>query len=431
MRLEKLNEIGAKEGDLIEIIKKGERYKGMLMPHHSFSGKDIVTIKMENGYNIGINVAKAEIRLIKKVREIKNMKNIKKIKTKKEIPLDPSKETISIMGTGGTIASYVDYRTGGVHPATSPQELAFSFPEIFSYCNVKARVIFQKFSENIHPKDWQILAREVAEELNDVGGVVISHGTDTMGYTSAALSFMLKKLNGPVVLVGAQRSSDRPSSDAAKNLLAGIKVALSDIGEVVVVMHGSSSSFEPCEILRGTKVRKMHSSRRDAFQSINVNPIGIVDEEVIFKEKYRKKGEETVIDTKINEKVALLYSYPGLDGEAIERMCDGKDGLVIAGTGLGHIPQKCISTIKKLIDGGMHVVMTTQCFWGRVNMNVYSTGRDLIKAGVIPGEDMLPETAYVKLMWVLGHTSDKNDVSLLMKKNLAGEIEERRSMIKD
>jgi len=279
-------------------------------------------------------------------------------------------------------------------------------------------------SENIEVSHWQALAEIIAKELNNgVAGVVIPHGTDTLGYTAAALSFLLKNLSGPVVLVGAQRSSDRPSSDAAQNLIAAATVAATaDIGEVVVVMHGEiSDTFST--IHRGTKVRKFHTSRRDAFQTVNDLPLGKVENGVItLHAPYRKKTTGPVTtDTSMEEDVAILYFYPGMKPEDIPE----KKGIVLAGTGLGHVSAKLLPRVTKLIKDGTVIVMTSQCLFGRANMRVYSAGRDLIKAGVLPGEDMLPETAYVKLMWVLAHAKNKQDIEQLMMTNIAGEIAER------
>ncbi|MCD6171768.1 MAG: Glu-tRNA(Gln) amidotransferase subunit GatD [Thermoplasmata archaeon] len=406
-----------KTGDFVEIEKNGRKWKGIVMPHHAFSDKNIIVLKLEKGYNIGIDAKGAKIKVIKEGKEIK--------RKKVEIRHDEKKPTIALIGTGGTIASYVDYKTGAVRPAATTSEIAFSMPKIFDICNIEAKVMFQKLSENIKPRDWKKIAREAARKLNEgKSGVIVSHGTDTMTHTSAALAFMLKNLNGPVILVGSQRSSDRPSSDAFDNLIAAEKVALTDLGEVVVVMHGGISSGK-CYIHRGTKVRKMHSSRRDAFVSINNEPIGIVENEVKFLQKYRKKSKgKTRVDDVLNENVALVYFHPALRKKDFENIVDGKDGIVIAGTGLGHVNDEIITAIKKLIKDGIMVVMTTQCFYGSVNMNVYSTGRKLIKAGVINGKDMLPEVALIKLMWALAHENAEE----LMIKNIAGEMNERRSI---
>ena len=405
-------------GDEVEVEKNGKKYRGIVMPHHAFSGRDIIVLKLANGYNIGLNIKGSKIRVIRKGKEIE--------RRKAEIPYNKEKPTIAMLGTGGTIASYVDYKTGAVYPASTAEELAFAFPEIFDICNVNAKILFQKLSENIKPRDWKRMAREAAKYLNSGMPVVITHGTDTMAFSAAALSFMLQNLNNPVVFVGSQRSSDRPSSDAFDNLMAAARVALSDLGEVVVVMHKSISSGI-CSIHRATKVRKMHSSRRDAFASINTKPLGEVSgEKIKFNKRYRKKTEGKVkIRAKLNENVALIFYYPGMSREDFEKMADGKDGIVIAGTGLGHVGEHLIPSIRKLCKQGVPVIMTTQCLYGRVNLNVYSSGRKLLKAGVIGGEDMLPEVAWIKLMWVL---ANEKDVEEAMLKNMAGEITERREI---
>jgi len=410
--------IDIEPNDVVEIEIKGKKYLGTVMPHHIFSGRDIILIKLEDGYNIGINARKAKIRVVKKGEKRKKMDM--------EIPYDENKRTVSLLGTGGTIASYVDYKTGAVHPAATSEELVFAVPEIFDVCNVEAEVVSQKLSENMTPKDWKKIARIVADKMNSgKAGVVITHGTDTMTWTGTALAFMLKNLRGPVVMVGSQRSSDRPSSDAFDNIMAGMKVALTDIGEVVIVMHSSISSGR-CHILRATKTRKMHSSRRDAFVPVNDKPIGVVDENVkILSEYKRKTDEKTMAKTGMNENVALIYYYPGMKRDDFERIAEGKDGIVIAGTGMGHVNERIIPAIKNIIREGVPVVMTTQCLNGMVNMNVYSNGRKLIKAGVIDGKDMLPEVATIKLMWVL---ANEENVEEAMQKNMAGEINERHSI---
>ena len=262
-----LDRAKADAGDSVLVRAKGERYEGTLMPHHGFSGDDILTVKLPNGYNVGIELGDVESIEV-------TAKHTPAAVERKLPPPTASKPTVAVLGTGGTIASYVDYRTGAVHPAVTAEELVFSVPELLDVCNVRARVIYSVYSENMKPEQWQRLAQEAGKELNGgAAGVVIPHGTDTLHFTSAALSFMLRDLTGPVVVVGAQRSSDRPSSDAALNLLAAARVGVANLGEVVAVMHGETSDTF-AQIHRGTKVRKMHSSRRDAFRSLNATPLG-------------------------------------------------------------------------------------------------------------------------------------------------------------
>jgi glutamyl-tRNA(Gln) amidotransferase subunit D len=413
-----LDRAKAKAGDRIRVTARGGTYEGIAMPHHAFSGEDVLTLKLDSGYNIGIAVGD-----VKAVELVERHEAVRKaIPT---VPVSGTKPLIAFLGTGGTIASYVDYRTGAVHPAVTAEELVFSVPELLDVCDVRTRVVFSVYSENLTPAHWQTLAREVAKEFADgAHAVIVPHGTDTMGHTAAALSFMVRDLPGPVVLVGAQRSADRPSSDAAMNLLCAAHLARADLGEVVVVMHGETSDTF-CTVHRGTKVRKMHSSRRDAHRTLNDRPLGTVtaEGEVALRPDVRPRaaGPPTV-DADLNPNVALLHFYPGMAPDVLRAVLDASDGVVLAGTGLGHVASDVIPLVAEAIRGGTPVVMTTQCLQGRVGLRVYDTGRDLLKAGVIPGEDMLPETATVKLMWVLGHTTDGEEVARLMRRDVAGEI---------
>ncbi len=404
-------------GDRIRLTTTEGAFEGILMPRHAFSGADIVTLKLDNGYNVGLPAAGSRMELLEKVKA-------RSVEFKLP-PEDATKPTIAILGTGGTIASFVDYRTGGVHPATRPEELAAAAPDLFDLCNVRAEVVFNMFSEDMQPEHWTKIAERAAWHLNNgARGVVIPHGTDTLGYTAAALAFCLKDLSGPVVLVGSQRSSDRPSSDAGINLLAAARVAATtNLGEVVVVMHETSDDAR-CAIHRGVRVRKMHTSRRDAFQSINVPPIGLVDgTKVILDQPYRKAtptAGKVRADGKWDERVSMIVSYPGLWPEHIQDVVI--KATVIVGTGLGHIARRCLPGVKAVIDKGAFVIMASQCINGRTNMNVYSTGRDLLQMGVLPADDMIPEVAYVKMMWILGHTEDPKEVRRLFTTNLVGEL---------
>ncbi len=416
---EKLLE-GIDVGDRIKIEDEERSYEGILMPHHRFSGEDIITIKLDNGYNIGYKIDEdTEVDLIQKREGIKTEKE-------KRVEVDESKPNISIIGTGGTIASYVEYKTGAVHPAQSAEDVLYSNPEIGERCNPKVEILFSKLSENIEPQDWVDIADKVIEEVEDgAEGIVISHGTDTMGYTSAALSFILQNLPVPVVLVGSQRSSDRPSSDAHLNLLAAVEVAKSELNGVYVVMHESMSD-DRCAIHKGTKVRKMHTSRRDAFRSINSEPVGFVIPEsgdIELNIEPKKLDGELEKKGSVVEDVSMIYAHPGIMEEDIKSAGKSK-GIVIAGTGLGHMKTKLIPELKKIIDEGKPVVMSSQCLNGTVNDHVYSAGRQILEAGVIPVGDMLPETALVKLMWAL---SLDEDVEEMMKTKIAGEISERRT----
>ena len=393
------------------------------MPRNEYSYPDYIEIKLKNNYNIGINAS-----------NVIEMKKIGKKEAKykipeKEFPKNKILPNVILLGTGGTVASRLDYTTGAVIPSFTPGELFSSVPELAEICNLETEIVFELLSENMRPEYWQQLAEKVEKAANSgKDGVVIGHGTDTMGFTGAALSFMLKDLSIPVVLVGSQRSSDRPSSDAALNLINATTVATSDIAEVVVSMLGSSE-HDYGLIHRGTLVRKMHSSVRHTFRTIDAIPLGMIRNREIkmFKKDYRKRSKtETKAITNFEKKTALIYSYPGMNNEVIEFYIDkGYKGIVIAGTGLGHVSTEIYSSIERAIQESITILMTVQPLHGFTGMNVYSTGRELLNMGVIPGRNLLPETGYVKLGWVLGQTNDPNEIKDLLMKNIAGEFIDR------
>jgi glutamyl-tRNA(Gln) amidotransferase subunit D len=333
---------------------------------------------------------------------------------------------IALISTGGTIASKIDYRTGGVHAALSASELYASVPELASHASIDPEVLLSEYSENLRPEHWTMIADKVAEKVKSgkYRGVVVSHGTDTMHYTAAALSFALRGVPIPVALVGAQRSSDRPSSDAALNLLAAtVFAAKSEYAGVFVAMHaGTSDDAIACHV--GTRVRKNHTSRRDAFESIDVTPVALVRNNAVEMQKSEirlaKRSEGSLaVKTKFDDRVALLKYYPGFDPKLIEHAAKAYKAIILEGTGLGHVSKECFPALKKSVDAGVLVCMTSQCIWGRVRMTVYDTGRDLLDIGVVPMSDMISETATVKAMWALANSKDAKKA---MQENLANEI---------
>ena len=424
--LDKLSKAKARIGDIISISHEGTKHTGVLMPRSQVGSDSIhIAIKLENGYNIGITVDENTI-----VHRIKAGK--KKKSSLDDVPSEDKKlPTVAILSTGGTIASKVDYQTGAVNPALTARDLYDTVPELRKYANIQADVIMSVLSENIHPQDWTKIARSVASTIKTgVDGVVVAHGTDTLGFTSAALSFALQNLPVPVVLVGSQRSSDRPSSDAAMNLIGAMTLATkADAAEVMVLMHAETSDSY-LHAHRGTRVRKLHTSRRDAFQSVNDYPLFKVHdfevEELHHPLLCRDKNRKLVVKPKFEEKVVLLKTYPGIDGGIINYLVEsGYKGLIIEGSGLGHAPNRIQSAIKNAIDAGLIVAMTSQCIFGRTDMNVYRSGVELLDIGVISCEDMLPETALVKLMWSLGNFTNSEKAKDQLLKSVAGEINMR------
>lgn len=346
------------------------------------------------------------------------------------IETNSERPDVAIINVGGTIASSIDYETGAVTPQSSVEQIYKTVPDVEEMANLDGTTVCNIQSENIRPHHWNEIGNTIAEKLNGgAAGVIVPHGTDVMGHTAAALSFMLQDLTKPVILVGAQRSPDRPSSDIHLNLISAVTAATANMAEVGVVMHGSLSD-DFCWLHSGTKVRKCHTSRRDAFRSVNADPLGrIQDKEVEFlhpESKNDRTEGETECNDGFEDEVALVKLSPNMSPDQIHHLVDGGyKGIVLEGTGLGHSPEQLDEGIERAIENNIPVVMTSQCLWGRTSMRVYSRGRNLLDLGVFPVEDMLPETAYVKLMWVLDKTKDTKEVKILMRKNLCGEINPR------
>lgn len=413
-------------GDKILLNKEDISYEGILLDRSEDSEDGYLVLKLDSGYNIGVAIENTDIKLIEKGDK-------PKIGYEGDLIVkDPNKQDISIISTGGTVSSIIDYKTGAVHPAFTAEDLLRANPELLDYANYNVKALYNILSENMKPKYWVEAAESIANEISDgADGVVIAHGTDTLHYTSAALSFILES-PVPIILTGAQRSSDRPSTDAHTNLINSVIAAKSELAEVSVCMHGTTNDSY-CYLHKGTKVRKMHTSRRDTFRSINYEPIAKIKDGKISinpEHSYIKRNEKKLnLNSQIEEKVGLIKSFPGISDEFIEYHIDkGYKGLVIEGTGLGHVPDNLIDSLVRANEESIPVVMTSQCLYGRVNMNVYSTGRRIIDAGVISGKDMTAETAYVKLSWVLGQCDKLEDVRKLMDKNIAGEFNEKSSM---
>ena len=412
-------------GDIIRVVKGSEIYEGILIPRSEYGDEKHVVVKLKNGYNIGVEITPDS--KIEKIGE-----GTKPTFAPPPLPEQrPGLPKVAIISTGGTIASRVDYRTGGVRPALSASDLYSVVPELADVAQIETQILLSLFSENITPQQWTEIAQTVAKKIHEgFDGVVLAHGTDTMGYTAAALSFALQNLPVPIIIVGSQRSADRPSSDAATNLLGAVLAAAkAPFAEVVVAMHETPSDTY-IALHKGTKVRKCHTSRRDAFKSVNASPIARIENQNItmLTQECQKRDSSRRLQLKpaFEDKVALVKFYPGMDPAILDLYAQKNyRGIVLEGTGLGHISKYCHDAIRKAVRQGAIVAMTSQCIWGRINMNVYDSGRDLQALGVIPLEDMLPETALVKLMWVLGQTKDLDEAKTLLKTNVAGELSPR------
>ncbi|HLF53758.1 MAG TPA: Glu-tRNA(Gln) amidotransferase subunit GatD [Candidatus Nanoarchaeia archaeon] len=422
-------ELNFESGDYVILRLALEEVEGRVLESPDSS---IILLKLKSGYNIGINK--------ENILGAKVLRKFKEEKVKFELPKTKGLPSIGLVVTGGTIASKLDPKTGGAKHLTDINEFARTFPEIFKIANVKIiESPFMIASESMNSEHWIKIAQSVKKLLDDedISGVIVTHGTDTLGYTSAALSFFLRNLNKPVVLTYSQRSIDRASSDADLNLQCAARMAISDVAEVIIVGH-SSTNDDFCYAMPGTKTRKLHSSGRDAFKVVNASPIAKVwPDKVEFISGYRPRNKgKTELDLDFSDKVALIKFYPGQDSSILDFHALKYKGIVVEASGLGHLPSSeasnnWIPKLKKLIKGGFVVCVASQTIYGRLDPYVYSNARELLDVGVIFLEDMLAETAFVKLGFVLGHYGWKKDVKEKMLSNMAGEMNKRLGLTEE
>ena len=414
-----LKENNAKVGDSIKIMSD-LTYSGILMPRYESGDDSHIILKLKSGYNVGINISE-----IQKIEVISDQETKSKEETKQQKE-NPSLPKILLISTGGTIASKVDYRTGAVTPALSAAELNEAVPELAKIANIDSEVLFSEYSENLQPEHWLEIAKKLDSLANsDYTGIMIAHGTDTMHYTSSFLSFALSGFPIPIALVGSQRSSDRPSSDAALNLIAATKFLTKlNMKGIFVVMHNDSND-DTIVCHKGTRVRKNHTSKRGAFETVGDNPAFIITENKIEKNMDEEFFKNPKYEPKLNldAKVALVKYHPGYDPKQIKDLADlGFGAIIFEGTGLGHVGNTMYDVIKDAKEQGLFLGMTSQCLDGNISMTVYDSGRDLLDLGVVPLENMIPETALVKAMWAYGNTKNSDEIKTLMLKNIASEF---------
>ncbi len=434
-----------KIGDTVKILSNKGDFYGIIMPRYESFNDNHIVIKLKSGYNIGIlienilSITKDNIHLPNNDQKILKVDKESKFAQLKENVNDindsiesKSLPRILLISTGGTIASKIDYRTGGVTSLLTASEIQSIFPEISKFALIYPEFLFNEYSENITPKHWSILSKRISHAIlhENYNGIIISHGTDTIHYTSSAISFALQNLPIPVVLVGSQRSSDRPSSDAFTNLMGAVKfISKTKFSGIFVCMHHTlSDNVIACHI--GTRVRKSHTSKRNAFHSLDSVPFALIDNsDVIFNIDKKKVTQQNnnvknfISKTYFDDRVFLLKFYPGFDPSFLDCFLNlNYKVIILEGTGLGHINRNCFQYIKKLISSGIIIFMTSQCIYGRVQMTVYDTGRDLLDLGVIPLSDMSSETAVVKAMWALANSSSQINLIELMRSNISNEV---------
>ena len=400
-------------------------FKGLILPRSETADDRHIVLKLASGYNIGIAAE-----TITGITEHGRREAHYKI-PEKEFPFDPGKPNVTLIGTGGTIASRLDYRTGAVIPAFSPGELYGSVPELAEICNLETEKLFGVFSENMAREQYIRLAERIGEEIEaGVDGIVVGHGTDTMHHTAAVLTFMVQNPPIPIVMVGSQRSSDRPSSDAALNLMHAVKAAAEgDIAGVMVCMFGPTSD-EYGLLHSGCRVRKMHSSYRSTFRTVGDIPLATIDRDRIIPlhDDYPRRREDRNVEVKTvyEDRVTILYYYPGMRPDLVDAIVGaGYRGIVIAGTGLGHVNKPLYPALERAAKKNVHMYMTVQTLWGYTQMYVYETGREIMGLGVLPVANMLPEVAYMKLCWALGQSDDHDEVRRIMQTPISDETTDR------
>ncbi len=416
--LDFLKQNNLKVGDTIKITTDSEQ-TATIMPRYEHSDETHLVVKFKSGYNVGLGLDK-----IKKIEYVSSTEPSQE--SNQSIQHNPILPKILLLSTGGTIASRIDYRTGSVTPALSAQELNASVPELAEIANIDAEVLFSEYSENITPEHWIKIAQRLDSlAKSDYAGILVAHGTDTMQYTAAFLSFALSGFPKPIVLVGSQRSSDRPSSDAALNLIGATKFIIKcKTSGVFVTMHNSENDDDiACHL--GTRVRKNHTSKRNAFETVGAKPAFVISGENIeqnFSGKYYSQKEYTP-KIKLDSKVALVKYHPGYDPKQVEHILElGYKAIIFEGTGLGHVGKSMYDVIKKAKGQNVFLGMTSQCLDGQVNMAIYESGRDLMHFGITPLSNMISEIALVKAMWAMGN--DHTSIKQTMLKNIASEFTE-------
>ena len=439
-------EIGLKVRIEVESHNGPTNFEGIVL-HPASKGH--LTLKLVNGYN-----ASYLLEEISELEIIDSEISTEQITKQQEIPFNPELPRIRILHTGGTIASKVDYKTGAVVARFEPHELVASVPELAEIANIEAEKLGNMFSDDIRCQHWNKMIDASKKAFDDgCDGIVITHGTDTLHITSAALNFAWAGKGqappGPIALVGSQRSSDRGSSDAAENLIAAVFWAANApkpcgiAGDSTVVVMHSSSNDGKCSIHTGVGVRKLHSTRRDAFRPVNSQPLAFIkansgnlsleltsDYETLLAES---KREVCSMPTKYSTTVRIVQfmAGPWLHEEEIEAVIlTSPQAMIIHGTGLGHLPiddpendapenTKVWRALTRCINRNIPVIITSQCINGPIDMNVYSKGRKQIAMGMLGhGSVSSPDTVIVKAHWAL---SNDMEMKKAMESNLCGE----------
>ncbi|MCL2862735.1 MAG: Glu-tRNA(Gln) amidotransferase subunit GatD [Methanimicrococcus sp.] len=417
-----------KTGDFVKVEKDGVVFEGRVIPGEA----GYITLKMAGGgYVAGFLEKEVQITLMQTATaETEPPKQVVRNTAKGAgIIASPSGKKITIITTGGTIATYLNPETQTVAPSFTGEDILLEVPELEGFADFKIRDVFCLLSENMKPKNWKELAQVIYDEIKaGADGIIVTHGTDTMTYTAAAAAYMIDT-PVPIVFTGAQRSPDRPSSDNHMNMMCAARAAAGDIAEVLIVMHGSVSD-DYCALHRAVKARKMHTSRRDTFKSVNMSPIANMDYftgELTFLSgftDYARRGENALkITPLLEEKCAIVKFVPGADAAIFDYYIEkGYKGIVLEGVGLGHVSEDWIPALMRAADKKIPVVVTSQCINGKTALETYETGLAMKDAGVAEAADQTTEAVFVKLMWLLGQGLDYDKVKELISTKMKGDM---------
>lgn len=304
---------------------------------------------------------------------------------------------VMLLATGGTIAC--TNGNHGLEPTLHGQNLLEAIQAELP-CAVDAQDVFLMDSSNMQPEEWSALARAVDGALQSYDGVVITHGTDTMAYTAAALSFMLAGVGKPVILTGSQLPLAHPLTDGRLNLLRAIHAAMADISGVYVCFDN--------QLISGVRCVKTHTSSMNAFSSVNEPPAGYFDVEglhIDHPQPYLPLEQPYRLRDGIDPRVFLLKLVPGTSPDVLRFVkTAGYRGLVIEAFGLGglhYIRRNLVETLGQLVDSGIYLVVVSQCLYEKANLNVYEVGHGLVRDCILSGRDMTTEAAVCKMMWAL------------------------------
>jgi L-asparaginase len=330
----------------------------------------------------------------------------------------PQKSRILIVTTGGTITMFAG-EDGTLVPSGDSPGVLKRVPELGSIAELDFVTVGDDDSSNLQPAFWLDVAQAIYDVYESYDGFVVTHGTDTMVYTAAALSFVLQELGKPIVLTGAQVPLVNVGSDGRSNLVNAVRVATSDLAEVCVVFG--------TRVIRGTRVRKVSAFDLQAFQTINALALGTIGLTLRLEDHARRRASRRrpLFTSGLCPEVARIPTWPGMDPEILRFLGAHHRGLVIEGFGVGTLPsttRSLVPAIRDITNAGVPVVVCTQCVVGSTAMELYSVGRGALDAGAIPAMDMTPEAAQVKLMWALGQSRDLRVIESMMLKDYAGEI---------